>query len=309
MENASELRPEDNTLKLLLAQASIKAGEPLEALAVLKGVPAEAGVPGELAFLRGSAYLLSGEPEEAHPLLSSAIDADPKNADYLFALAGLQGSEQSYEAALRTLEKARQLDHRSEAIPYQIAVTFALMGRYADATKACEEALSLSTQRAEVYFLRGVIKLEQRDGLEAERALREAISLSADVALYHAALGVALLLVENLEESKKELDRARILNPKTAPAYLWRARVLGRLKHPEMAIADLETYLALQPQSAYALHELEVLCAAAGQAEKASAARAKYQALNADHDASERAPSFLDELWMTRIREGLGLLG
>ena len=50
LENASELNPQDATLKLLLADASIKAGEPVEALAVLKGVPEEAGGTGRACF-------------------------------------------------------------------------------------------------------------------------------------------------------------------------------------------------------------------------------------------------------------------
>jgi tetratricopeptide (TPR) repeat protein len=85
LESASESNPQDVTLKLLLADASVKAGEPVEALAVLKGVAAEAGGQGELAFLRGNAYLLAGNTQEAALYLSAAIKADPTNVNYQFA--------------------------------------------------------------------------------------------------------------------------------------------------------------------------------------------------------------------------------
>jgi tetratricopeptide (TPR) repeat protein len=149
LESASESNPQDVTLKLL-AGASLKAGEPVEALAVLKGVPEEAGSRGELAFLRGNAYLLAGNTQEASLYLAAAITADPRNANYQLAYATLQGTEQHYSDALTTLTKARALDPQTESIPYQMAVTYALMRRYPEAMQACEEALRLTHQPDEL---------------------------------------------------------------------------------------------------------------------------------------------------------------
>src|SRR5205814_1835497 len=157
------------------------------------------------ASMRGSAYLLAGDTQQAAPYLSAAITADPTNVTYLFAYAGLQGSEQLYSDALATLAKARQLDAQTESIPYQMAVTYALMRRYPEATQACEEALRLTHQPDEVYFLRGVIQLEQGDFRAAEESLRQAVALNPRVASYHAARGVALFEAGDLAESHQEL--------------------------------------------------------------------------------------------------------
>jgi tetratricopeptide (TPR) repeat protein len=306
LENASELMPQDNTLKLLLADASLKAGEPLEALAVLKGVPQEAGAGGELAFLRGSAYLLAGNPQQAAPYLSAAVTADPANVDYLFAYAGMQGSEQLYADALATLKRARELDKQSASIPYQMAVTYALMHRYAEATQACDEALRLSTRRDDVYFLRGVIQLENSEGHPAEESFRQALASNAGVVSYHAALGVALFQMGELPESCHELDVALGLDPQAGPAYLWRARVLARQGQTAKAITDYETYIALVPDISKPYQELETLYRQNGQPEKAASVHAKYVSLKAEVEEAGRDPSFLDQLWLTRIREGLG---
>ncbi len=127
--------------------------------------------------------------------------------------------------------------------------------------------------------------------------------------LYHAGLGVATFEAQNLTESQKELDQALLLDPQATPAYLWRARLLARRGQQDKAIADLETYVALESSSADGYHELEELYVKTGQAEKASAARAKYEALGGHTGRVERGSSFLDQLWITRICEALGRVG
>jgi tetratricopeptide (TPR) repeat protein len=309
LESASELNPQDVTLKLLLADASVKAGEPVEALAVLKGVPEDAGAPGELAFLRGNAYLLSGDSERAVPYLNAAVAADPTNVNYQFAYATLQGSEQKLPDALATLTKARELDPQTESIPYQMAVALALMRRFPEALQSCEEALRLAHEADEVYFLRGVIEIEQGNFQVAEESLRRAVTLNSTVASYHAALGVALLETENLTESRQELDQALSMDAQAAPAYLWRARLLAKQGQLTQALADYESYSALAPDTAKAYQEKEALYRQAGEAEKAAAAHTKYVALRAEKSEADRDPSFLDQLWLGRLREGLGQVG
>ncbi len=306
LENASEVNPQDDTLKLLLADASLKAGEPVEALAVLKGVPEEAGGRGELAFLRGSAYLLGGDPKRASPYLSEAVSADPTNVSYQLAYATLEGSEQLYSKALETLAKARELDPQTESIPYQMAVTYALMHNYPESLQACEIALRLTHQPDEVYFLRGVIEIEQGSFGAAEESLQRAVTTNPRVASYHAALGVAELETGKLTDSFRELDQALAMDAQGAPAYLWRARVEVRQGRNAPALADYQAYTALSPDTAKAYQEEETLYRQAGQVDKAAAAHTKYVALKAEKSEAERDPSFLDQLWLSRLREGLG---
>jgi predicted Zn-dependent protease len=306
LENASEVNPQDVTLKLLLADASLKAGEPVEALAVLKGAPEEAGGKGELAFLRGSAYLLGGDPKRAAPYMSDAVTADPANVSYQLAYATLEGSEQLYSKALETLAKARELDPQAESIPYQIAVAYALMHNYPEALQACETALRHTHQPDEVYFLRGVIEIEQGSFGAAEESLLRAVTMNPSVASYHSALGVAEFETGKLTDSFRELDQALAMDAQGAPAYLWRARVEVRQGRNAAALADYQAYTTLSPDTAKAFQEEETLYRQAGEVEKAAAAHTRYVALKAEKSEAERDPSFLDQLWLSRLREGLG---
>ena len=300
LESASELSPQDNDLKFLLAEASIKAGEPQEALAVLKDVPAAAGAPGELSYLRGTAYMLGGNPEESRRNLTGAMAAQPANPDYLFAYAGLQGSELLYSEALETLQKARQLAPSSEAISYQIAVTEALLSRYPDAVRTCRQALEHSSAPDEFYFLLGVIALEEHAFADAESALRKAATIQPNVAAYQSALGVALLEAGKINDGIAEFDKAMALDPQQASAYLWRSRAYTKQSQSDKAKADMTTYDALMSSS---------------EGHDASKTSSQSQGTPSRHpdDANSRASSadpestsFLDQLWITRLREGLG---
>jgi len=253
-------------LKLLFADASIKAGEPVEALAIMKGLPEHAGAPGELAFLKGNAYLLAG-------------NADPEDVDYLFAYTSLQGSQQLYSDALATLTKVRRMDPQAESIPYQIAVTYALMHRYPEALQACDDALRLASHPDEIHFLRGVIRIEQGSFQPAEASLSQAVGLNPRVASYFAALGVASYEEAKLAGARRQLDKA---------------------------LANYETYTALAPDTARAYQEEEALYRRAGQSEEAANAHTKYVSLIAEKGEAERDPSFVDQLWLARLREGLG---
>jgi tetratricopeptide (TPR) repeat protein len=250
-----------------------------------------------LSFLRGTAYLLGGNLEDSNRNLVAAISAQPSNPDYLFAYAGLQGSELLYSEALSTLKKAQQLAPHSEPILYQTAVTYALMGRYQDAVLTCKLALEHPSARDELYFLMGVISLEERSFQEAQAQLEKAVALDSKVAAYHGALGVALYENHDLKRSIDELDKALSLDPQLAPAYRWRSRVYTRQGDSAKALADAETYQALNA-SAHGN---------AGPQPDASQAPSSTTPMNGPPTkVDEGSASFLDQLWLMRLREGLG---
>ncbi len=62
----------------------------------------------------------------------------------------------------------------------------------------------------------------------------------------------------------------------------------------------------LSPDTVKAYQEEETLYRQAGQVDKAAAAHTRYVALKAEKSEAERDPSFLDQLWLSRLREGLG---
>ncbi|MGH9326935.1 MAG: tetratricopeptide repeat protein [Terriglobia bacterium] len=303
LENASEMAPADDGLKLLLARASLEAVEPMETLAVLKDVPATAGSPGEVAFLEGSALMLSGKPKQAAPLVASAVSVDPKNIRYLSTYAEIETMEEDYPGALASLKKAQLMQPASPALPYEIALINVRMGRLGDAVAASDEATRLNPKFDQPYFLAGVVQLNQGNSAAAVESLRKAVEIQPEDALYHSALGAALLKSGNLSESEKELDRALALDPGTASAYLVRAHVYEDQKQPAKAVQDLKSFVALDTDYPQAYAELAWLYTTSGQTRKASAAHCKYTQLKAKIKGHSQPPLFLSQLWSSVVRK------
>ena len=116
----------------------------------------------------------------------------------------------------------------------------------------------------------------------------------------------SLLAERRYTEALSACDRALALDPQMAASYLWRARLWTRQGQPDKARADLETYIALNPNSASAYRQLSEIYEAKGESAKASEARAKYQSRGKEGSEDEGDPAFLYQLWLERIREGLG---
>jgi tetratricopeptide (TPR) repeat protein len=274
-EEVNDSNPGDPNTELLLARASLQAGEPKEALAVLRNVSPEAGRRGETMFLRGEAQALTGNLVIAEVDLSAAVEADPHNLRYLMAYAWLEQRERRYKEALTTLEKARELDAQMPVIPFRMAVSYFFLDLDAQAVLACEDALRLDPRYAEAFLLLGTAKLQQQDFEAARLAFQNAVALKPEVALFHLLLGTALYKGRSFEESRKELDKALTLDPQEARAYFYRALVFSRQGERRKAIADLETVVALRPHYRKAYVELARLYRAEGQLDKATVALAK----------------------------------
>jgi tetratricopeptide (TPR) repeat protein len=287
LENATESMPQNNEVNLLLAKTSMQAGEPIEALAVLKNVPAEWGKPGEVYMVRGEARALTGNLDLAEADLSIALGADPQNESYLEAYAWIEQLRGHHREALATLAKAHDRNPHSPTVSYRLGLSYFSLRQYDQAVGACEEALRLAPDYDAAYLLLGAIKLAQEDFRAAQAAFQHAVSLKPGSALFHRELGIALFRAGSLVESKKELDRASILDAQGAATYFWRARVLASSGKRREAVADLETVVALQPNYRGAYSELAPLYLADGDTQKAAWALAKQKDLPDTPDPDE----------------------
>jgi predicted Zn-dependent protease len=303
LENALESAPDDPALKVLLAGICLRAEEPEETLAVLRGLPASAGKPGQVPFMQGSALLLLGKTKEAEPLLAAAMTAAPRNADYLSRYAELEIFKQDYAGAIASLEKARALQPASAGLPYRMAVIYIFMHRYDAAVASCQQALRLAPDSAQAYFLLGAIEFAMNESKAAEAAFRQAMAINPGSALYHSALGAAIFKAGLPAEGAKELDDALKLNPRTVSAYYWRANVYIQEKQDAKAIADLETFVALDGNYSEAYKQLAQLYAAEGDAAKASALQAHYVALKQKAGQSSVPFFWLSQFGLTRLRQ------
>ncbi len=290
LENASGVASDNVTVKMMLAKASLLAGEPIEVLAVLKDVPSDAGAPGEVRLLKGQAEALTKHFDEASADLLAAVQADPSNSKYLLALAWLKQLRGLHNEALCVLRSAQELDPDSPYIAYRLAISYFLTGRASEASLVCTRALRSSATFDRLYFLEGMIRLSERRYDLAAESFAHAVAVRPDTSLYHRQLGVAQLMGKHLAEGQAQLDQALTLDPNDADSYYWRGKDLALQDRRTKAIQDLETAITINPNLQQAFMELAELYSRDGQRAKAAAMRAKATSL-----AGSKSPGDIEE--------------
>ncbi len=119
-------------------------------------------------------YIRKGETDKASREVNLAFKLAPKNSDVLQILADRQWASGEYDAAVRSLAAAEEIDPRNPLIPHDLGRFFKFLHRYDEALEAFYRAASLSEtppptwmeQRAIIYILRG-------NPVEVRSAIRE----------------------------------------------------------------------------------------------------------------------------------------
>jgi Tfp pilus assembly protein PilF len=84
---------------------------------------------------------------------------------------------------------------------------------------------------------------------DAEKNLRQALRLDADLAKAHFQLGTVLEDLQRLDEALAELREAARLDPAYAEPHMAMARVYHKLGHEVPAHEEVQIYLHLHPHS------------------------------------------------------------
>jgi tetratricopeptide (TPR) repeat protein len=142
---------------------------------------------------------------------------------------------------------------------YQIAMTLLELGKRDEAEKNFRKAIELSNDKyGEPSIGLGTILLDKGDAVAAEKMIRHGLELSPNSWLGYYELGRAHLGENRLADAKKAGEQARSLMPNAAIVYRLLANVHMREKDYPALLADIDTYVRLDPDSAAGLHAKEM---------------------------------------------------
>ncbi len=199
--------------------------------AAFQPVPAPAAPATQVADVASDA----APPPASATLATTPDSARPAHADTLDAArAALAQGEPERAIAL-----AGKLPHVPEAAVLCVRATANHAGS-ADAIATCALALDAHPTCAELWFLRGVLQLDQGDAGAAHDALSRVLYLDRSVPLAHFALGLVHLVRGQVGAARKAYARARDLAaaaPADAPLAFGEGELSGGLR--ESAEAEL----------------------------------------------------------------------
>lgn len=225
------------------------SGRTDEALKAFEDALAKAPSDPDLMLRVGCGKVAAGRPKEAADLLRKVLDQRPTSAETHHCLGRAQLLEGNNLAlALRTLERAAELDpFRPE---YFLYVGWAAneAGRISVAEQALKKALSLDQGLGDAYWQRGVLRFRQGAVKDAVADLTKAIELRPSRSEAHAALAEAYY---ELGSEPKAMEHWRIAvqaQPDNAAWHYSFGKLLQASGRDGDARVELEKALSLGAQ-------------------------------------------------------------
>jgi tetratricopeptide (TPR) repeat protein len=212
--------PDDWQARRLLARAEFRAGRSYEAAAALHEAR-KLGLPEEQARVETAIQGAAGDFVRFEPILKQALEHDADDVDVVEALArGYSGAH-----------------------------------RWVEAETACNRWIELQPNRIEVYTARGKIRQELKAYHQAIDDFAAAVRLAPDDFAAHLQLANGLLSDARIEETERELQWCRRMEPKRPEPLVGLASCA--IEHGKLDEAQrfLDQALALDPNNGPGLHE------------------------------------------------------
>ena len=262
--------------QVLLGKGDLRgAGRTLES-AVASGLD-DAKIYAALAEV----YEADGHYENAIPAMRLAVQRDPQNESYYFRYGLLLTDSRAPAAGVLRLQEAlkqfpssarlwlalgiaqftlgqnveaedsfkRSLKLDPKAVPAlaYLGVTHSERGQYEQAIGFYEQAIALNPKVAALHYLVAdtMLKTSNADTARAEKFLRRAVELDANLAAAYLAWGRLYVRSNRFADAAPLLERAVSLQPELVEAHYQLSRVLVKLKRTDEANRELEIFKQL----------------------------------------------------------------
>ena len=205
----------------------------------------------------GMIYAVRKEYEQALAESERAVALDPNNADSYFRQAEILSFAGRLEEALRSVEQAMRLNpHYPPMYLIQAGWAYNSTGRYEEAITALKTLLlqnpnfqSAYLQLAISYLAQWAFQLSQDPQTleQASAAAQRVIALNDSAPWGHSLLASVHLCQKQYELAIAEMERAIALDPNSATLYAGLAEMLGWMGRPEEALQMVEQALRRKP--------------------------------------------------------------
>jgi tetratricopeptide (TPR) repeat protein len=167
----------------------------------------------EALFQLGLLSSREGRLDEAENFLSRAATLEPSSVLVHLNLGAVFSREKKFGGAEAEFRRAIQLAPNSEAPYLALAGVYEDQGKQGAALDLYRQIVRAAPDSANGEFRLGVLALKMGKGNEAIAALGKAIAAQPKSALAHAQLGLAYLESGNPADARREIEKAKLLDP------------------------------------------------------------------------------------------------
>ena len=208
----------------------------------------------EVYFGIGNTSKALGRMEEAVKSYNKAINLNPKYLQAYYNLAFTLKQIGRYEESIFNFKKVISLEPNFAQVHYNLALTFKEHGKLDHALLCYKQAINLKPDYYHALYNLANTLQELKKFDDAVENYKKAIALKPDFAEAYNNLGATLYDLDKLEEALKYINQAILLKPKYPEAYFGLANTLKDLRRLEEAFINYEKAIILKPDYAEAHH-------------------------------------------------------
>ncbi len=175
------------------------------------------------------------------------VRQSPHDATALLARANRSYSRKDWEAALKDLDAAADIDPSFEAL-YTKASSLYMLTRFEEALKVYDTMVEKFPPNISVHYYRADVRKRLEDAAAAEGDYREIARLEPENAEEFQMRGTAFEALGSPDDALEDYNRSIELDGSVANPYLARGYLMSTRAEYQGALADYDKALALAPQ-------------------------------------------------------------
>jgi protein O-GlcNAc transferase len=208
----------------------------------------DADYPGALVML-GFVLREQGLANEAREVLERAVRVAAEDADCHYLLGSILEAGGPRDAEISHLRKAVDLRPNFELARRQLITALFKSDRRAEATKLCEESITILPDSAELHFYRSNLYLHAGEKVLAIASCQRALALNPGMIAVQQSLSRLLFETEQFEQAEVSYRREIELTPEHFGPHHQLGVVLNRLGRHADAIELFKRAISLNPNS------------------------------------------------------------
>ena len=199
-------------------------------------------------FARGKAYEALSKTTEARADFEKAIVFDPKNIDALVRLGAVCNKMNDFSNALVYLNRAAHLDKRDLSVYPEKVTTLLGLEKYDQALRTSDTAILLK-ENALNFYQRGVIYTKLNNDVFAKKELEKSIAKDKRMVEPRLALAELLLKTNDIQGALEQCNEVIKNDDRNTAAYLMRSKVFKKNFDYPSAINDISKDILIDPNN------------------------------------------------------------
>ena len=255
-----DLHPNDDELKIYLAEIEIEDGNELEALELLHSIDQTSPSYTQALLVEADYYHLNELPEVSIQKLKEAEEMMPNEPVIQFALAEVYFTIADYQSAIQYYEALVAEEHEEIAgtlLSVRLGNAYLMIGEYDEALSYLNEALTYKDD-PEVYYQIGLIYVQQEEYIKAIEPLNKAKALDPSLSAIYLLLAEVYEQQNQLEKGLEEIEEGINYNEINIDFYFKAAELAAKLNDFEKAEIYYEQALEIEPDNDRAILKFAV---------------------------------------------------